>query len=325
MMPRTIHSLWTVAVVLSIIIHLSNGFISPHIKHSTRFDATSSDASSSSSNIIVLDHLNINHEQGTHDSLLKFYVDTLGMTLDCRKLENVEKKKGTVWVNGGATQFHLSEGKPDPQVVDGRIILAVESEDALRKIQKNLNTDSNILHCPYGNTLVLDVALPDPRGQQTGGEISSTINGIKAVELNVKTEDDLAGIARFYETTFQVTTSQTKDPTTLHVPFGPHQSLNFKVGPILNDDYLDGTGPHISLYVKDLEQVWGRASHLNYVNPRFKRQAHTLEEAKDQCMFRILHIVDPQTSRPIMRLEHEIRSPTKADGSPYKSYPFNNN
>ena len=51
------------------------------------------------------------------------------MTLAERKIDNVAKKCGTVWVNGGASQFHLSEGKPNPQVIDGRVVLNVKSEE----------------------------------------------------------------------------------------------------------------------------------------------------------------------------------------------------
>ena len=103
---------------------------------------------------------------------------------------------------------------------------------------------------------------PDPRGVQSGSSPSPTINGIKAIELNVKSEDDLKGIKRFYENTFQTESQITPNENgenVLEVPFGPHQSLNFKVGPITsNSDYVDGTGPHISLYVNDLEDVWKR-------------------------------------------------------------------
>ena len=62
--------------------------------------------------IIMADHLNLNHAQGTHPALLTFYRDVLGMVPDPRKAENIEKGEGTVWMNAGATQFHLSEGKP---------------------------------------------------------------------------------------------------------------------------------------------------------------------------------------------------------------------
>ena len=61
-----------------------------------------------------------------------------------------------------------------------------------------------------------------------------------------------------------------------------------------------------------------------FVNSRFKRRAHTLDEAIEQCMFRCLDIVDPEdvTAGPILRLEHEVRSVVTAEGKLYKSCPF---
>ena len=41
----------------------------------------------------------------------------------------VEAGKGTVWVNAGANQLHLSEGKEAAQVVDGKVRLHVFSEE----------------------------------------------------------------------------------------------------------------------------------------------------------------------------------------------------
>ena len=61
-----------------------------------------------------------------------------------------------------------------------------------------------------------------------------------------------------------------------------------------------------------------------YVNHRFKRRAYNEQEAIEQCMFRTLDVVDPQDvdAGPIFRIEHEVRSATKADGSKYKSCPL---
>ena len=46
--------------------------------------------------------------------------------------------------------------------------------------------------------------------------------------------------------------------------------------------------------------------------------------AIEQCMFRILDVVDPDDveAGAIIRLEHEVRSVTKADGTKYKSCPL---
>ena len=85
-------------------------------------------------------------------------------------------------------------------------------------------------------------------------------------------------------------------------------------------------GAHVSLYVADLPAAFRRAEALGcvFVNHRFSRRAHTLDEAVDQCMFRVLDVVDPENLQrgPILRLEHEVRSVTKRDGTKYKSAPF---
>jgi len=94
-------------------------------------DATSSP---SAEGVHLLDHLNINHEQGSHDLLCKFYFDTLGWRADPRKASNLDDGKGTVWANAGATQVHLSEGKPGPQVLDGSITINYPSMASLQAL-----------------------------------------------------------------------------------------------------------------------------------------------------------------------------------------------
>ena len=61
-------------------------------------------------NVLILDHLNINHEKGRHDLVKAFYFDLLGMTPDPRKQENLEAGRKTLWANAGIHQFHLPEG-----------------------------------------------------------------------------------------------------------------------------------------------------------------------------------------------------------------------
>jgi hypothetical protein len=90
--------------------------------------------------------------------------------------------------------------------------------------------------------------------------------------------------------------------------------------------YPSNYGPHISLYVSNLSYAYMQAEKLDvlYVNHRFKRQAYTLDEALDQCMFRIIDIIDPldEKKEVILRLEHEVRSATTRDGKKYKSCPL---
>jgi len=89
------------------------------------------------------------------------------------------------------------------------------------------------------------------------------------------------------------------------------------------------TGPHVSMYIQDFAGAYERAAALGgnvlFTNTRFKRQAFSLAEAKEQSMFRVLDIVDPlePEAGPIFRLEHECRSVLGKDGQTlYKSCPF---
>ena len=154
---------------------------------------------------------------------------------------------------------------------------------------------------------------------------------------------NVPGIARFYETVLQAPVLAV-DQDRCVVSVGPLQTLTFQTHPeqkseVRHEDlrdesydtpsgrpaFLSNYGPHLSMYVADLKSTYERADSVGlvYVNPRFKRQASTLEEAIDDCMFRCLDIVDPlEPSDVILRLEHEIRSVVNRDGSKYRSCPF---
>lgn len=72
-------------------------------------------------NVLVLDHLNLNHERGRHDLVNAFYFETLGCVPDPRKAENLKLGRKGVWANAGMHQFHLSEGAT-AQVFDGEVL-----------------------------------------------------------------------------------------------------------------------------------------------------------------------------------------------------------
>jgi hypothetical protein len=310
-------------------------------------------------NVLILDHLNINHEEGRHDWLTAFYVDFLRCALDPRKIENYQKQKKTIWANIGANQFHLPEGKPNAQVLDGFITLVYPDlisleeryESCKRKLDGSLfevssqDDGKELLQVtdPWGSKFHLISGKDrDDRGRQPG-DLSE---GLAMQDLTIHTPSDanLQGIGRFYE---QVLGSVVVDmtETNIKIEVGPNQSLTFQTNPsttvdshvdlrdesfdVKDDDtpqYLSNYGPHVSMYVRDLPSAYQRAERLGlvYVNPRFKRRAYTLEEAIDDCMFRCLEIIDPESFEdgPIIKLEHEVRSVVNKDGSKYKSCPF---
>eukprot|EP00540_Astrosyne_radiata_P022877 CAMPEP_0116866888 /NCGR_PEP_ID=MMETSP0418-20121206/26313_1 /TAXON_ID=1158023 /ORGANISM="Astrosyne radiata, Strain 13vi08-1A" /LENGTH=168 /DNA_ID=CAMNT_0004502641 /DNA_START=146 /DNA_END=652 /DNA_ORIENTATION=- len=154
----------------------------------------------------------------------------------------------------------------------------------------------------------------------------------------------MEGIARFYEQILECPVLECSESRCC-ISVGPRQTLSFVRHPKgrltvqhedMRDDqvepppgmpsFMSNYGPHVSMYVADLESTYRRADRLGlaYVNPRFKRRAYTLDEALKDCMFRCLDIVDPNDveAGPILRLEHEVRSVVKQDGSKYKSCPF---
>ena len=140
-----------------------------------------------------MDHLNINHQKMTglktgHDLVKLFYVDLLGLSLDPRKIENIEKGRKTLWVNVGINQFHLPEAET-AQVFDGVITLAFKDKSTLETVLTKLQNpsltsqldktkfkwssggsgeDGAMVCDPWGSTfrLVVDPAAEDVRGRQ---------------------------------------------------------------------------------------------------------------------------------------------------------------
>jgi hypothetical protein len=294
----------------------------------------------------------------------------LQCAVDPRKQENLDAGRKTVWANIGAQQFHLPEGKPDAQVLEGVVTLVYNDLaglqirhdrvlSALQNSQFSMTTkvdehDVTYLRVtdPWGIEFCLvqgDESNRDSRGQQPGG----VSQGLAMRDLTIYTSrnSNMAGIARFYEQVLCAPILSASDKCVV-VSVGPRQTLSFRphaekehvqhddlvneqvttssedcsAASLSNERYWSNYGPHISIYVADLTGTYHRVEKLGalYVNPRFKRQAYTLDQAIDDCMFRCLDIVDPNNvdAGPILRLEHEIRSVVTRSGSKYKSCPF---
>ena len=304
--------------------------------------------------VLLLDHLNLNHERGRHDLLRAFYLDTLRLTPDPRKAENLALGRKGVWANAGITQFHLPEGER-AQVFDGVVTLAARDLPTLAEVRRQCEDPAEVLKQsrfawredgagglelsdPWGSRfrVVLDPEAFDERGSQPG-DLSHLV--LSDLCVHVPSDASLEGIARFYETVLRAPALHlSQEEGSVSVVVSPRQTLTFRrVDQSSGDPHavletndrgeiIANDGPHLSIYVRDLEGCFRRAQALGllFVNTRFKRQAFSIEEAMDQCMFRCLDVVDPlhPEAGPILRLEHEIRSTVNRDGSRYKSCPL---
>jgi hypothetical protein len=199
-------------------------------------------------NILILDHLNINHEMGRHDWLKAFYFDFLACVVDPRKLENLEKGRKTIWANIGAQQFHLPESQPEAQVLQGIITLVYPNVDGLVEryslftmVQQEVNDDkqdasSSLLQVtdPWGTQFRIvqgEAAVDgDNRGKQPGG----VSEGLAMRDLTLYTSKDGTnmeeGIARFYNQILGAPTLECTAEKTV-VAVGPFQTLTFMKHP----------------------------------------------------------------------------------------------
>jgi hypothetical protein len=119
-------------------------------------------------NVLLLDHLNINHEKSRHDLVRAFYFDTLGFSSDPRKKENVEKGRKTLWANAGITQLHLPE-EDKAQIFDGVVTIAYPDGKILSEVMARLNKPTEILRKSQFKWTKIDnetVLVTDPWGSQ---------------------------------------------------------------------------------------------------------------------------------------------------------------
>ena len=204
---------------------------------------------------------------------------------------------------------------------------------------------------PWGNEFSI-MSTDDPEqdrasdiGAQPLIEGHEPSEGLKIEDLTVYIPHDanLEGIGRFYQHVLGAPAiEELGSESSISISMGERQTLTFQYHPdgpntevchhdfsydAQDETFPSNYGPHISLYVTDLGKAYQRAANLgvSYVNPRFKRRAYSEEEALDQCMFRLIEIIDPldEDKEVILYLEHEVRSGKTRDGKKYKSCPLN--
>ncbi len=241
-------------------------------------------------NIVALEHCNVRVPD--QSIATAFYVAGLGFTRDPYLMVGLEN----MWINLGQQQFHLPTGPP--QAFPGFIDMVVPDLEALTtrlgEVKGRLAgtafscsvEDKHVsVTCPWGNHMRL---------YAPGPEWGDVTLGMVAVEFPVA-PGHAAGIARFYEQIMGAPASVTpgREGSIARVKVGTRQDLVFRetAGPILPYD-----GHHIAVYITD------------FSGPHDKLEARGLiTEESNPYQYRFLDIADPDTGKPLCRIEHEVR------------------
>ena len=256
----------------------------------TQFNPTSEDLG----NCVALEHVNTAVPDQQIATL--FYVAGLGLTRDPYMLVELIN----MWINIGRNQIHMPTRAPE--VLRGHTAIVLPSrqgllarlaavKDRLAGTQFGVHEASGYVDVisPWGNRI--RCFEPD---LERFGRIQI---GMPYVELDVPagTAD---GIARFYREVIKAPSSVEQDAQGVcaRVQVGKKQYLRFRETDLPLPEY---DGHHIAIYIADFSgpHRWLKERGLN-----------TLE--RGQYEWRFIDIVDPDTLKPLYRLEHEVRSVT---------------
>lgn len=242
-------------------------------------------------NIVALEHVNLQIEDQALATL--FYIGGLGLTRDPYMMTSVDN----MWVNVGRNQFHLVTGKP--QHLRGRVGLVVPDREMLlrrlerlRKALKGTRFDffEHADHveaiCPWGNRIRCHA--PAPRF----GRITL---GMAYVEFDVPVGAAM-GVAEFYRSIFSAMAGvdEAGDVPTARISVGIGQELIFRETEAKLPPF---DGHHIQVYVG------------NFSGPhRMLLERGLVTEESNQHQYRFDMIADPYSGRPLVQIEHEVRS-----------------
>lgn len=239
-------------------------------------------------NVLSLEHVNLTVPDQSLAAL--FYVTGLGFTRD----PYIDFGTRNMWVNVGEQQFHLPLG--EAQVFRGHIKVVVpdidDLEARLERIAKPLggscfefqrHGDHIRATCPWGNDL---------RAYGPGFQPPMAL-GIPQLEVDVPA-DSTGGIARFYRDVLGCPVATAAGRADVRV--GRDQTLAFIEHPAAPAPY---DGHHIAIYL------------ANFSGPhRFLAERGLISEESDQYQYRFQTIVDPDSGKALLELEHEVRAMT---------------
>ncbi len=234
-------------------------------------------------NIVEFGHVNIRVPDQRIANL--FYVGGLGLTRDPYLVTGVDN----MWINVGATQFHLPTGPA--QLLRGVTVIALPSlaELAARLIavaplldgtQFRFTADEAMIEviCPWGNHM---------RCVQDG----PVRLGIVAVELDTA-PGTAEGIARFYRDLFA--TPAAASGGVARVTAGLHTQLVYRETEAAQAAY---DGAHIQIALADFSGPHGRLLAQGLIT-----------EESNQHQYRFQDIIDPANNAVLCTIEHEVRS-----------------
>jgi catechol 2,3-dioxygenase-like lactoylglutathione lyase family enzyme len=248
------------------------------------FDRTAEDVG----NIVELGHVNIRVPDQALATL--FYVVGLGLTRDPYLRVGLDN----MWVNVGASQFHLPTGAP--QVLRGVTGLVLPELDAvadrLNSIQAALqgtrltvmrNGDALDVTCPWGNRIRCHV--PDE------ARFGAMRLGMPYVEIDAA-PGTAAGIARFYRDVLGAPARA--EAGAARITAGVDQHLVYRE---TSADLPPFDGHHIQVTLAD------------FSGPHARLDARRLiTEESNQSQYRFEVIQDSDSGAALARIEHEVRS-----------------
>lgn len=238
-------------------------------------------------NVVMLEHVNVKVPDQRLATL--FYMTGLGLTRDPYLMAGVVN----MWVNVGRSQFHLPTGPAQALrgttglVIPGRAALlerlnGVKKDLAETKFAFAEHNDYVEAVCPWGNRF---------RCYEPGPEFGNMRLGMPYVEVD-SPPGSSAAIARFYREILG--TAASHDGAVARASVGDGQEMVFRETDAPQPEY---DGHHVAIYLADFSGPYKRLLERDLVS-----------EESDQHQYRFLDIADLDTGKPLLRLEHEVRS-----------------
>jgi hypothetical protein len=256
----------------------------------TQYDRSTQDLG----NIVHLEHVNIR----ISDQRLatNYYISGLGLTRD----PFLNTGTGLMWVNVGASQFHLPTGEPD--ILRGVTGLVVPDRSALldrltqmRKLLDGTKFDFRESNdcvetvCPWGNRI--NVHAPD------ADRFGRIVLGMPYVEFDVRS-GTAESIARFYREVMGAIADVVENGSgrKARVQVGKKQYWYFRETDAPEKPY---DHHHAQIYITDFSGPYGRLKALGL-----------LTSETNDYEYRFRDVVDLDTREVLFTVEHEVRSQT---------------